>query len=82
MFCSLNYNSICRLLQIDPKAFEIETVAKMILLFNNYELDSSVNEYVTPLEKREENNFVDALLATSIMREAMHFLQDKGKLFL
>ncbi|XP_037905967.1 poly(U)-specific endoribonuclease homolog [Hermetia illucens] len=66
------------LLQIDPKAFEIETVAKMILLFNNYELDSSVNEYVTPLEKREENNFVDALLATSIMREAMHFLQDKG----
>lgn len=50
----------------------------MRLLFNNYELDTLVNEYVTPNEKKEENDFLDAVLATSVMRYAMTFLQQKG----
>lgn len=50
----------------------------MRLIFNNYELDSFVNEYVTPNEKKEENEFLDAVLATSVMRYAMNFLQQKG----
>lgn len=36
------------------------------------------NEFVTPLEKQEENDFVDAIMTTSVMRHAMSFLQKKG----
>ncbi len=47
-------------------------------LYNNYELDTMTNEFVTPLEKNEENEFVDAIMGTSVMRHAMAFLQQKG----
>jgi poly(U)-specific endoribonuclease len=57
----------------------MSTVDKMKALFNNYELDTLVNEYVTPLERKEENEFLDAILATPVMRQAMNFLQQKGK---
>ncbi|XP_059615283.1 endoribonuclease CG2145-like [Phlebotomus argentipes] len=57
----------------------IPTVSKMKLLFNNYELDSSVNEHSTALEKNEESDFLDAVLGTAPMRAAMLFLQRKDK---
>ncbi|XP_052902851.1 endoribonuclease CG2145 [Anopheles moucheti] len=62
----------------EAKIYAIPTIEKMHALFNNYELDTMTNEYVTPLEKKEENDFVDALLATNVMRQAMLFLQKKG----
>lgn len=66
-------------LSIDEKqVYAVPTIEKMRALFNNYELDTMVNEYVTPMEKKEENDFVDALLATNVMRSAMLFLQKKG----
>lgn len=67
------------LLSIDEReVYAMPTIEKMRALFNNYEVDTMVNEYVTPMEKKEENDFVDALLATSVMRSAMLFLQKKG----
>lgn len=62
----------------ETKIYAIPTIEKMHALFNNYELDTMTNEHVTPLEKKEENDFVDALLATNVMRQAMLFLQKKG----
>lgn len=62
----------------EAQAYGIPTIAKMRALFNNYELDTLVNEYVTPNEKKEENDFLDAVLSTTVMRHAMHFLQQKG----
>lgn len=56
----------------------VNSISKMRLLYNNYELDTMVNEFVTPLEKKEENEFVDAIMASSVMRHAMSFLQQKG----
>ncbi|XP_034140227.1 poly(U)-specific endoribonuclease homolog [Drosophila guanche] len=47
------------LLQIDPKAFEAPTIAKMKLQFNNYEHDTLVNEHVTANERKEENEFLE-----------------------
>lgn len=47
-------------------------------LYNNYEIDTTVNEHVTPFERNEENDFLDAIMATSVMRHAMQFLQQKG----
>lgn len=52
----------------------------MRALFNNYEMDSTVNEYVSPLERQEENEFIDELLKTPVMKAAMKFLQDKGNI--
>lgn len=56
----------------------IPTVAKMRALHNNYEKDTTVNEYVTAMERNEENDFIDSLLSSPIMRLAMQFLQQKG----
>lgn len=67
-----------RLLEIDPKAFEASTIAKMRVLFNNYEVDTMVNEHVTANERKEENDFLDAVMSTNVMRQAMLFLQNKG----
>lgn len=54
------------------------TLVKMRQLFDNYEIDTSVNEYVSPQERQEENEFLDAVLATPVMIAAMRFLQTKG----
>ncbi|KAL7017013.1 hypothetical protein ACKWTF_010226 [Chironomus riparius] len=66
------------LLQIDEKLYSVNTVEKMKLMFNNYEQDTSINEYVTPIERKEENDFIDAVLLTPVMRHAMNFLTQKG----
>lgn len=63
---------------MDSKALESPTIVKMRLLFNNYEHDTHVNEHVTPNERKEENDFLDAVMATPVMRQAMLFLQQKG----
>lgn len=57
----------------------VSSVKLMRKLYNNYELDTMTNEFVTPLEKREENDLVDAIMGTPVMRHAMAFLQQKGK---
>lgn len=67
-------------MQVDEKALETSTIAKMRPLFNNYEMDTTTNEHVTPNERKEENDFLDAIMATNVMRQAMLFLQNKGKL--
>lgn len=40
----------------------------MTLLFNNYERDTMVNEYVSPVERKEEDEFLDVILATPVMK--------------
>lgn len=67
------------MLTLDDKIYNTNTVEKMKALFNNYELDTLTNEYVTPLERKEENELLDAVLATPVMRHAMLFLQQKNK---
>lgn len=66
-------------MDVDARALEAPTIAKMRVLFNNYEEDTRTNEHVTPNEHLEENEFVDAIMATSVMRHAMLFLQNKGE---
>lgn len=69
------------LLQLDESILDAtETLTKMRALFDNYEMDAAVNEHVSPIERKEENEFLNAVLATSVMRTAMKFLQDKGNM--
>lgn len=70
----------CRLLQVDETILDAtETLTKLRALFDNYEMDAAVNEHVSPIERKEENEFLNAVLATPVMRLAMKFLQEKGK---
>lgn len=65
----------CRFLQIDEKLYTMNTVSKMKMMYDNYEQDTSINEYVSPIERTEENDFVDAVLTTPVMRYCpMHTL--------
>lgn len=56
----------------------VPTINKMVALFDNYEIDASKREIVTPIEQREENDFINALLKTSIIDVTMQFLHEKG----
>lgn len=71
--------SFDRLLNVNESVLSITpTMIKIRQLFDNYEIDTSVNEYVSPMERQEEAEFLDAVLATPIMKAAMRFLQSKG----
>lgn len=76
---SLDDDAPQKFLDVDEaRLFAIPTVEKMRALYNNYELDTSVNEHATALEKNEESDFIDELLKTNVMRALMQFLQQKG----
>lgn len=40
----------------------------MTALFNNYEHDAAINEYVSPIERKEEDEYLDTILSTPVMR--------------
>lgn len=76
---SLQDDASEKFLSVDEsRLFQVSTVEKMRALFNNYELDTSVNEHSSALEKNEENDFIDELLKTNVMRTLMQFLQTKN----
>lgn len=76
----LTITNVLSLITVSETDLESVTSVKLIRkLYNNYELDTMTNEFVTPLEKREENDLVDTIMATPVMRHAMSFLQEKGK---
>ncbi|XP_077296559.1 uncharacterized protein LOC143918471 [Arctopsyche grandis] len=66
------------LFTIDSAVWNIPTISAMRTLLDNYEQDTTVNEHVTAMEKNEENVFLDAVMATSVMRHLMTFLKEKG----
>lgn len=73
MFC------VFRLLDVDESVvYKVPTIAKLLVLFDNYELDSADSETVTPEEEIEENEFINAVLDTQVMQTAMNFLHKKG----
>lgn len=65
-----DFNLFCffSLLKIDEKLFTVNTVEKMQVMYNNYEQDTTINEYVSPNERKEEDEFLEAVLATPVMR--------------
>ncbi|KAJ9601547.1 hypothetical protein L9F63_000290, partial [Diploptera punctata] len=66
------------LIVINSRAFQIPTISKLRHLYDNYVRDAGVNEHVTAAEKAEENNFIDSVMTTSVMRHTMQFLANKG----
>lgn len=66
------------LLTIDPRALQIPTIDKVIKIYDNYKLDSSEREYISPAQRTEESLLVDTFLSTNVMSAAMRFLADKN----
>ncbi|XP_027516604.1 poly(U)-specific endoribonuclease-A-like isoform X1 [Corapipo altera] len=55
----------------------IKTFSTYISLLDNYETSTGVAEVVTPEEIAENNSFLDAILATEVMRRAHEYLLKK-----
>jgi len=68
----------CRLLTVNPEAFQIPTIQKVFSIFDNYQLDTHTNEYISPTQRQEESLLVDTFLNTNVMSAAMRFLAAKG----
>lgn len=66
------------LLEINQDVFKIPTIQKLIPFYNNYILEVTENEYVTPQERNEENDFLDIIVSTPIMQHTRNFLVNNG----
>ncbi|XP_044730042.1 poly(U)-specific endoribonuclease homolog [Chrysoperla carnea] len=66
------------LLTVKPEAFKVPSVTKFRALLDNYIMDSAVTEEVTPLERKEENDFLDTIISTPVMQHARQLLMSKG----
>jgi poly(U)-specific endoribonuclease len=49
------------------------------MLFDNYELQTGVEEIENNHELREQDQFIDACMETRVMQEAHEFLVSEGK---
>lgn len=69
------------LLEVHADAFKIPTIEKIRMFYNNYILEVTENEYVTPQEKNEENDLIDAMAATPVMQHTRNLLIQHGEYF-
>ncbi|RLU15786.1 hypothetical protein DMN91_011542 [Ooceraea biroi] len=66
------------LLTVSAEALQIPTIQKVLSIFDNYQLDTHTNEYISPAQRQEESLLIDTFLSTNVMSAAMRFLADKG----
>lgn len=59
--------------------FKVPTISKLRALYDNYEVDASMSEYVTLEEQNEDKEFLNTVLDTQVMKTAMNFLHRKGE---
>lgn len=70
---------LLRLLSVSNATLSgIPTIVKLRALFDNYELDTMTVETTTQTERQEEDEFLDKVLDTAVMKAAMTYLQQKG----
>lgn len=69
---------LLRLLTVSDGAFQLPTVQRVLSIFDNYQLDTHTNEYISPAQRQEESLLIDTFLSTNVMSAAMRFLADKG----
>lgn len=62
-----------------PEALSGPTVTALLALFDNYVEDARVTETITAEERAENDAFLDAIMATTVMQRAHAFLVGKGE---
>lgn len=55
----------------------VTTIKKMRQLFDNYEMDATIIEKETDGERKEQDEFINAVLNTKVMKTLMQFLVKK-----
>lgn len=55
-------------MSVNPAIKNCEIVKKMRILYDNFERNSLIDEVETEEEENEENDFIAALLETSVMK--------------
>jgi len=63
---------------VNAEVFQIPTIQRVLSIFDNYQLDTHTNEYISPAQRQEESLLIDSFLSTNVMSAAMRFLSDKG----
>jgi len=63
---------------IPATALRGPTVAALAALLDNYERDAARREVTSAQETREEDAFLNALMATAVMKKTQKFLKDNG----
>uniref|UniRef100_T1GPH6 EndoU domain-containing protein n=1 Tax=Megaselia scalaris TaxID=36166 RepID=T1GPH6_MEGSC len=62
----------------DDQALRSNSISKLLQLYDNYEPDTSIDEHFTPIQSKEENEFLDIVMVSGVMKEALSFLHSKG----
>lgn len=63
---------------VPSDAFSGPTIKALLALFDNYDENCKNTEVITSQEKTEEDAFLNAIMATSVMQQAHDFLVSKG----
>lgn len=66
------------LLEVKSQVKQTPTVSHLIALYDNYDPDTSHSEVITTGERKEESDFLDAVLNTQVMSYTNSFLKQKG----
>jgi poly(U)-specific endoribonuclease len=67
-----------RLMTVNTAAYSRPTIARLLPLFNHFRADVNIAETFTAAQTREQNEFIDAVFNTPVMRRAETFLQQNG----
>jgi len=67
-----------RLFNVNAAAYQLPTISRMLPLLDNFVADVNVAETLTAAQAREQNEFIDAIFNTNVMRRAETFLQQRG----
>jgi len=63
--------------RMDQSLLRRPVYSKLLALYNNYDVDTSVKETVTRSELNEEEDFLNEVLKSDVMKETMRFLAAK-----
>lgn len=63
----------------EENVFERKTYKTFKALLDNYELECGEQEVVTNEERKENRDFIDAIMETDVMQEAHRYLVEKNK---
>lgn len=63
---------------VNTAAYQRPTIARLLPLFNNYRADVNIAETFTAQQTAQQNDFIDAVFNTPVMRRAETFLQQNG----
>lgn len=74
----LIFFKICRLMTVNTAAYQRTTIARLLPIFSHYRADVNIAETFTAAQQSQQNQFIDAVFNTPVMRRAETFLQQNG----